>query len=153
MLPGLLLRRPLLTAHLLSDAALQPATYPLKERRATYARGVLDEGPELHATDKAREDVGEVEMHEAEYGGVYNPHHHDGECHEPRLSYGAPRLAALQVPALARALSLGTRGEDTRNKVDRDKEHRRGYKRGYGAEHAHECYDSATNILEQYFHR
>lgn len=148
MLPGLLLRRPLLTAHLLSDAALQPATYPLKEWRATYARGVLDEGPELHTTDKAREDVGEVEMHEAEDGGVYNPHHHYGERHESRLGYGAPRLAALQVPCITRTPSLGTRGKDACEEVDRDEEHRRGYKRGYGAEHAQKRHDSATNILE-----
>ena len=94
-----------------------------------------------------------MEVHKAEDGRVYNPHHNDGEGHKSCLGHGAPRLAALQVPVLTRTLSLGTRGEDACEEVNRDEEHRRGYKRGYGAEHAHECHDSATNILEQYFHR
>ena len=87
-------------------------------------------------------------MHKAEDRRVYNPHHHDGERNKSRLRHRAPRLSALQVPHFTRAPSLGTRGEDARKKVDRDKEHRRGDKRGYGAEYAQERNNSATNILE-----
>ncbi len=82
MLPGLQFLKPLLIAHLLSYATFHPAPQPLEDWRTTYCCSILQEGPQLHAAYKAREDVGKVEVHEGYDLAVDDPCHDDSYEHK-----------------------------------------------------------------------
>ena len=152
MFPGLQFLRPLLTARLLSYATPNPAAKPLEERGTADGRGIFQERPQLHATDKARKDVGEVQVHKAEDEAVDHPHHNDGHGDESRLEDRAPRLAALDPPLTPLTARHGTRGCDACEEVDSDKEQGYGHEWSHGEEYRHHRSQRGTNVLEQYLH-
>lgn len=80
MLPGLLFLSPLLIIYIYMAiyAPLYPLAKPLEEWSAAYGRGILDEGPQLHAAYKACKYVGEVKVHEAKYMAVNDRNKNDG---------------------------------------------------------------------------
>ena len=126
MLPGLLLRDALLTLHLLVDTTLYDATEPRQEGRVADCCAILQERPQLHATDKARKEASEVKVHKFQDATIKHPRHYDAHNDKHGLEYCAPRLATLEPPPLPRAACLDIRGSDTREEVDKDK--------GYGRE-------------------